>query len=80
VLTYLRALRNYIIHAFLYFYTTHNENIPLFLRLYLFPYMVVIRNHYFVIIYARFLQFSTNMKIADATKPYFLAPSIILFI
>jgi len=42
--------------------------------------MVVIRNHYFVIIYARFLQFSTNMKIADATKPYFLAPSIILFI
>jgi len=42
--------------------------------------MVVIRNHYFVIIYARFLQISTNMKIADATKPYFLAPSIILFI
>jgi len=26
------------------------------------------------------VQFSTNMKIADATKPYFLAPSIILFI
>ena len=42
--------------------------------------MVVIRNHYFGVIYARFAQILTNMKITNATEPYFPAPSTILFI